>query len=71
MLSGACSNVPGVSNYSPETRRLLRERHAWLLERARWGFAVSREDDADCSAIEGWAREQLAEAARVGTLLGR
>jgi hypothetical protein len=56
---------------SPETRRLLRERRAEALDKARWGFAVARADDADCSDIERWALARTAEAAHADVLLAR
>jgi hypothetical protein len=57
--------------FSPKARRLLREQQAWLVERARWGFSIVREDDADCSSIERWASAQVAEAIYIDGLLAR
>lgn len=57
--------------FSPDTRRLLREQRVWLVERARWGFAIVREDDADCTSIERWALAQMAEAIYIDGLLAR
>jgi hypothetical protein len=56
--------------FSPETRRLLQAQRAWLVERARWGFAIVREDDADCTSIERWALAQMAESIYIEGLLG-
>jgi hypothetical protein len=57
--------------YSPETRRLLRERRAEALDKARWGFTVAREDDADCSDVERWALAWTAEVVYADALLAR